>query len=381
MSDIIQGSGLAIKPDMTFPTFIGLMNFYGYKPVDLNALFSAYLTILEGINAIEGQHVPTLILDGPPGVGKTYMFKCFNKLLEGTYIQYNCHPDSSEEQIVRDLNIFMTVLANSGQLGNTKLEKEMMHINGPMYDAVRLSQKGPVVLLIDEIDKARSAVDSLLLGFLNDAYISVQGMTEDFGVGRLHANTRNLITVITKNDERELSAALLRRGRVVYMDYPSPRIEANLLTGMGSSPSIVPVVDHEGQFLRKTTGVGEEAAKMLVRVANKLRVNGGISKPPSSPELERLAADFLRMARNNVRYQTQKDGSKRMVCDIPKAQLNKHFVNAMLAHNFEQPLGVKLMKNSSPGTAFLHAVLNGLGVPKRKLYHLRENDLLALGIS
>ena len=121
--------------------------------------------------------------------------------------------------------------------------------------------------------------------------------------------------VITKNDERDLHPALLRRGRVVYMDYPLPQVETRILTELA--------------------GIGKEAASSLVTQANKLRRNKQISKPPSPPELVRLALDFKMLVERNVYTKKGPDGEDRLVCDVPKTVLTQNFINGMLAKKEE----------------------------------------------
>ncbi len=329
----------------SFTSFVSALEAKGYISVDYNALLSTYQTLMQMKSSKQKEDaVATIILDGPPGVGKSYMAKTLALLLDATFLQYNCHPDSSHEEIVRDINIIVPVVAQSG-FADKKYTKEDIYIYGQLYDAVRLSAQGPVVLLIDEIDKARTAIDALLLGFLNDGYLSVQGLSGNNGVERLFCNLNNIIVVITKNDERDLHPALLRRGRVVYMDYPTPEIEK--------------------QMLIQSANIGSEAAMSLVTQANKLRANGSITKPPSSPELVRLAKDFKMLVTHNTHV-----GDEFITCDIPKPILNQNFLNSMLARKDEHPLGTELLKDKSFGTVLLCAMLRDNGHGDKEVRYL-----------
>lgn len=338
----------------TFPQFTAELDRQGYIPVDLDALFSAYETLIQMAESKDDDAVPTIILDGPPGAGKSYMAKAIAKALGAKFLQYSCHPDTSHEEVIRDINIEAPVVAQSG-FAEKKYTKDDIYIYGPLYDAVRLSANGPVVLLIDEIDKARTAIDALLLGFLNDGYLSIQGLGEDNGVKQLFCNLQNIIVVITKNDERDLHPALLRRGRVVYMDYPEKIVETRILV--------------------ERAGIGHEAARSLVTQANKLRSNPNISKPPSPPELVRLAQDFKVLVERNVRTEKGPDGEDRLVCDVPRDVLNNNFVNSMLAKKEEHALGRKILKDKAFGTALLNAMLRDAGKPQQKI-HYRNVDSL-----
>ena len=352
----LNGGKDSVFTDLTLPKFMKEMRQVGYLPFDTDALTSAYLTLQDMITTSDDSPVATLLLDGPPGVGKSYLAKSLSKLMGGKYLQYNCHPDSSEEELLRDINFFLPILSQSGFL-TKQPEFEDAFIHGQLFDAIRHSKEGPVVLLIDELDKARSAVDALLLGFLNDGYISLPGGEEGFGITQIEANRRNLIVIITKNDERDLAPALLRRARVVNMAYPSKNVEVSLLTDL--------------------CGIGEEAAKAIVTKANALRANTSIMKPPSPPEVARVAMDFVRMAKNNVREVIDSDGNQKLLCDIPKSTLNQFFLNGMLAIAEEQAIGYKTWKEKAAGQAFFYAILRGMGYPESiKTYHISTHDLL-----
>lgn len=347
---------LVMSKDMTFDQFVRAMDSVGYLPVDLHALMSLYNTVKESFYAKQGDPFPTIILDGPPGVGKSYMAKCLKALLKAEYLQYNCHPDSSAEEVIRDINTLVHVLSQSG-LANKQYTMEDMFIYGQLYDAIRQSNVGPAVLLFDELDKVRSSFEALLLGFLNDGYISVPGLGEDFGVKRLFGKPENLIVVITKNDERDLGLPMLRRGNVIHMAYPKHSVET--------------------QMLMDLAGIGEEAAKSMATQANSLRQNKGISKPPSSPELVRLARNFLRIAQNDVVEGVGPDGKKRLECRVPKSILNQSFINGFLPIKHEQPIGRKVLNNKGSGTALLHRILVGMGVPDQKIIHKSERDVIS----
>lgn len=349
-----QGFGVPAK-DLNLPQFIQAMDKAGYLPVDTNALTSAYLTLQAMERAQDGGPVATLLLDGPPGVGKSFLAKSLAAILGGSYLQYNCHPDSSEEELLRDINFFLPMLSQGGFL-TKQPDFEDAFIHGQLFDAIRLSHKGPVVLLVDELDKARSAVDALLLGFLNDGYISLPGGDEGFGIKQMKANLQNLIVIITKNDERDLAPALLRRARVVAMDYPPRNVEVRLL-----------------QELR---GISDGAAKALVTFARKLRANTSLMKPPSPPEVARVAEDFLLLARNNVR-EGLKDGKNRLECSVPKATLNQYFMNGMLAVPEEHAIGAKTLGDKAPGQALFREILRGMGYQDSlPLAHISEHDLM-----
>ncbi len=72
----------------------------------------------------------------------------------------------------------------------------------------------PVVLLIDEIDRADAEFEAFLLEILSDFQISVPEL------GTIKA-THQPMVVLTSNNTRELSEALKRRALYLYVDYPT----------------------------------------------------------------------------------------------------------------------------------------------------------------
>jgi MoxR-like ATPase len=77
-----------------------------------------------------------------------------------------------------------------------------------------ISQSGPCVLLIDEIDRADEAFEAFLLEVLADYQITVPE------IGTIRA-THIPQVILTSNGTRELSDALRRRCLYHYLDYPT----------------------------------------------------------------------------------------------------------------------------------------------------------------
>lgn len=77
-----------------------------------------------------------------------------------------------------------------------------------------ISQSGPCVLLIDEIDRADEAFEAFLLEVLAEYQITVPE------IGTIRASHIPQV-ILTSNGTRELSDALRRRCLYQYVDYPS----------------------------------------------------------------------------------------------------------------------------------------------------------------
>ena len=80
----------------------------------------------------------------------------------------------------------------------------------------------PVVLLIDEIDKAEPEFEAFLLEVLSDFQVSVPEL------GTLRARHMPLV-VLTSNNARELSDGLKRRCLHLFIDFPTPTDELEII--------------------------------------------------------------------------------------------------------------------------------------------------------
>ena len=118
----------------------------------------------------------------------------------------------------------------------------------------------PVVLLIDEIDRADDEFEAFLLEFLSDFQVSIPEL------GTITAERRPLV-VITSNRTRELHDALKRRCLYHWIDYPAPEREAEIVrTRLPGVPEEIAqrvcaaVARLREQELYKLPGVGETIA-------------------------------------------------------------------------------------------------------------------------
>jgi len=94
-------------------------------------------------------------------------------------------------------------------------------IPGPILQALQ-SETG-AILLIDEVDKTGPAFEAFLLEFLSDFQISIPQL------GTVVANHRPVV-VLTSNAQRKLTEALRGRCFLLWMDYPAPELEAEIIT-------------------------------------------------------------------------------------------------------------------------------------------------------
>ena len=114
----------------------------------------------------------------------------------------------------------------------------------PLLQAI-LSPR-PVVLLIDEVDRADEEFEAFLLELLSDYQVSIP----ELGTIRARRPPR---AILTSNDSRDLSDALRRRCLYVYVDYPGFDDELRIIEQRvpGASETLARRVVHFVQGLRK----------------------------------------------------------------------------------------------------------------------------------
>jgi MoxR-like ATPase len=198
-----------------------------------------------------------LLLEGEAGVGKTEVAKALAGATGARLIRLQCHEGIDLHHALYDWD-YPRQLLHLRAGGDEQLYSERFLLRRPLLDALQATE--PVVLLIDEIDRADDEFEAFLLELLSDFQVSIPEL------GTVTAERRPLV-VITSNRTRELHDALKRRCLYHWIDYPGPEREAEIVRARlpGVPDEIAArvcgaVARLRGEELYKLPGVGETIA-------------------------------------------------------------------------------------------------------------------------
>jgi MoxR-like ATPase len=165
-----------------------------------------------------------LLLEGEAGVGKTEAAKAMARVLGSRLIRLQCYEGLDVAHAVYEWNYSRQLLHIRAAQEGTVSEKELFGpeflIRRPLLEAIESEE--PVVLLIDEIDRADDEFEAFLLEVLSDFQITVPEL------GTIRSERRPVV-VLTSNRTRELHDALKRRALYHWIDHPSLEREVEIV--------------------------------------------------------------------------------------------------------------------------------------------------------
>ncbi len=206
-----------------------------------------------------------LLVEGPPGVGKTELAKVLAQTTDRPLIRLQCYEGLDEakalyeweyskqllyvQMLKEHLGALLAATSSLNEAVNVLHKQESAFFSRhfllprPLLQAIVAPH--PTVLLIDEIDRADQEFEAFLLEILSDFQVSIPEL------GTLQATQRPFV-VLTSNATRSLSEALKRRCFYLYIDHPSLETEVQIVH-------------------RKVPGIEQRLAVQIVQFVQRVR--------------------------------------------------------------------------------------------------------------
>ncbi|RME72639.1 MAG: MoxR family ATPase [Chloroflexi bacterium] len=238
-----------------------------------------------------------VLSEGPAGVGKTELSKAWAAATGRPLIRLQCYEGLDESkalyeweyakqmlytQLLRDK--LQDIIGDAQTLGEAAdriaaeedvFFSERFLLPRPLLRA--LTSDEPVVLLIDEIDRADVEFEAFLLEVLSDFQVSIPEL------GTIAAKHQPVV-FLTSNNTRDLSEALKRRCLYLFIDYPS--------------------VETELEIVRlKVPNLAPELARQAVELVNRLR-SLDLKKSPSVSETLDWARALVKLNASQLDQET-----------------------------------------------------------------------------
>lgn len=216
-----------------------------------------------------------ILVEGPAGTGKTSVAISIAQALNWKLFRIQCYEGITFESVIGEFDYKRQLLhielerqkhSTSTPSDLEDIFSKKFFIERPLF--LSFIENDPNILLIDEIDKSDEEFEAFLLEALGERQITIPEL------GTFHSNNKDQIVILTSNSSRDLSEPLRRRCLYLYIDFPTPEREHQILavhTGKNFDDpllaSIAGIVHQIRQYdLRKLPSIAEtiDWAKALI---------------------------------------------------------------------------------------------------------------------
>jgi MoxR-like ATPase len=220
-----------------------------------------------------------VLLEGEAGVGKTEAAKALAQVLDTPLVRLQCYEGIDAAEALYEWNYPRQLLGIrlAEATGREVTEHDLFGpdylVERPLLQAIRHPGPRPVVLLVDEVDRADDEFEAFLLEMLAESAVTIPEL------GTVRA-AHPPVVVLTSNRTRDLHDALKRRCLYHWIDYPPPEREVEIVR-------------------RRVPGSSRGLAEDVVAALARMR-KADVQKPPGIAEgidwvaaLELLGAERL----------------------------------------------------------------------------------------